>query len=145
MKKPIAIAVGLIALSGPACLQAAKAPEKGGYVSREEYEKLKQDFEQMKALMKEMEKRLAQQPARGATHDEVAEVREELKTVKREAATAKQQAKALIPGMRKFVLTGYGFAASRIPSAPTRRSMPASIRSFYGESTTGSSSRVKWS
>ncbi len=108
--KTLAMSLGLTALIGVAYLPAAAARDKGQYVSREEYDKLKRDFERMKAMMEQMQKRLATQPVAGASQQEVAVVKEELKQVKKEAAEAKQQAKAVMPGMRKLLITGYAAA-----------------------------------
>jgi len=108
--KPLAMGLGLTALVGASYPPAANAQNDGEYVSRKEYEKLKRDFERMKAMLEQMEKRLASQPETGASQEEVATVRKELKQVKKEAAEAKKQAKAAMPGIRKFLLTGYGFA-----------------------------------
>ncbi len=110
MMKTWAMSLGLTTLMSIACLPTAYAQNEGEYVSREEYEKLKRDFERMKAMLEQMEKRLASQPKEGASRQEVAKVKKELKQVKKEAAEAKKQARVSMPGMRKFLLTGYGFA-----------------------------------
>ncbi|HEB78832.1 MAG TPA: hypothetical protein ENI90_09945 [Methylothermaceae bacterium] len=106
------IGIGLAVLTALGGLSAVQARDSGQYVSREEYEKLKLDFERMKALVEQMEKRLAQQPppAGEASMKELSQVKQELQQVKAEAKEAKKQAKAALPGERKFLITGYGFA-----------------------------------
>ncbi len=103
----IAIAVLTIMTNPP----ALKAQTDGGFVTREEYEKLKRDFERMKALVEELEKRLARQtPTETATRQELVQMKKQLKQVRAEAREARKQAKASRPGGRKFLITGYGFA-----------------------------------
>ncbi len=108
--------INIISLSfilGSLFISPVIAQSSGDYVSREEYEKLKRDFERMKAMLKIMEKRLEQQVTPQGAEQDLAKVKEELKKVKKQAKEAKRQAKAALPGVRKFLLTGYGFAGFR--------------------------------
>ncbi len=112
--KPAIFSVGAILLAASIGSPGVEAADTGKYVSKEEYEKLKRDFERMKTMMKLMEKRLLKQsaaPTPGpASSEEMAEIKEELKQVKQEAKQAKEKVKSVIPGFRKFLLTGYAFA-----------------------------------
>lgn len=91
------------------CLAAAVAlpawAEEGDYVSREEYEKLKREFERMKALVERLEQKL-----QGAKQPAMTELERRVERALQESRKAKEQARSLLPGGRKFLLTGYGFA-----------------------------------
>ena len=112
--KPTAIWTGIAILAALASSPVVIADETGQYVSKEEHEKLKRDFDRMKALMRQMEKRLTQQaPASqtgSASTKDMVEIKDELEAVKQETLEAKEEVKSVVPGFRKFLLTGYAFA-----------------------------------
>ena len=105
--------IGLSFILGNLSVSPVMAQSRGDYVSREEYEKLKRDFERMKAMVQMMEKRLEQRVTPEKADEDLDKVKGELKKVQKQAKEAKRQAKAVLPGVRKFLLTGYGFAGFR--------------------------------
>jgi hypothetical protein len=81
-----------LALSGPALAAESAPPEKEGYVSREEYEALRNDLEIVKRKLAEVEARQAAQPASSDMADQLSKI----------AA----QAANVQPGASKILITG---------------------------------------
>ncbi len=84
---------------------ADAAHDSGQYVSRAQYEQLKNEMEKMKKqiqfLVRERSKRAPQQHT--TTNKDVAELRQQVKTLKKQTEAQKD-------GTTGFLLTGYGFA-----------------------------------
>lgn len=127
MKQLLIAVLSLLASAAAVVGQEAQSgPPSGGYVSREEYEKLKGELDELKAQMTELARTKSPPPAptsseppppaegpdeepknanaNGATTaTDVEELRSELAKVKEATAS-------ITPGTTRFLITGYGFA-----------------------------------
>ncbi len=101
MKHLTLFLIGGLLFIGAGEVAFGEEKDSSEYVSRAEYEKLKQEFEAFKTQVQQsLQQRGA--PLDTEQGEVVAEIEEELKTLK-------EQVEEVRPGLTNFVLTGYGF------------------------------------